>query len=415
MDKLCQDMAAGGYPAWEEILTAWGRHFPLLRELAATEQDPVWHGEGNVGLHTAMVLEEIRRAFRRSEPASGLEPDLDLDWETRLTLQLAAIFHDIGKPLTTRRREIGGVERVISPRHAEAGRNYLCLRLAVLGLPREVEQKVLALTAFHHHPRRLVADDAPPARWRLLARQCPPELLFALENADLRGRFCPDLEGQLEIMELFRMRCRELGIWENPDPWAGWREEIDAAFPERPPAFRRHAFEAAVRDAESGVIQSVEEGIARAWQLKNPAPELLLLWGPSGSGKSEWIRRHGGEATVVSLDGLREELAGKRDDQTMNGQVLQAARDRLKRHLRHGERVIFDATNLRRELRGPLLALGVDYGARTGIVALRTPFAELETRNRKREHPVPRAVLERQCSRLEWPEADEAHHLMIAG
>jgi predicted kinase len=159
----------------------------------------------------------------------------------------------------------------------------------------------------------------------------------------------------------------------------------------------------------------VEEGIARAWQLKDPAPEFILLWGPSGSGKSEWIHRHGGEAAVISLDDLREEVAGRRDDQSMNGQVFQEAREQVKRHLRGGGggRVIFDATNLRRELRSSLLKLATDYGATTTIVAMRTPLAELESRNRRRPHPVPRSVLECQCERLEWPEAHEAHELII--
>lgn len=405
MDKLCQEIAAGGQPSWETILSAWQRHFPLLAELEATAQDPVWHGEGNVAVHTAMVVEEIRR----SQPGNGPTP------ETALILQLAAVFHDIGKPLTTRWKEPadGGPARLVSPRHAESGRDYLCLRLAALDLPWEVEKIVLALTALHHHPRRLVADDAPPARWYQLASQCPPRLLYDLEQADLRGRICEDLEGQLEIMELFRMRCAELNLWDNPDPWSGWREEIHHAFASRSPAFRRHALEAAVLDASEGLIQSVEEGIARAWQLKDPAPEFNLLWGPSGSGKSEWIRRHGGSAAVVSLDELREKICGKRGDQSMNGQVLQAAKEQIKLHLRQGLSVIFDATNLRRELRAGLLNLATAYGARTIITALRTPVHELESRNRQRPHPVSKAVLERQCSRLEWPEAGEAHHVEV--
>jgi predicted kinase len=406
MNRLCQQMLDGARPSFEEIVSAWRRHFPLLGELAATQQDPVWHGEGNVGIHTAMVLEEIRRSLTGAAHSA----------ETALTLQLAAVFHDIGKPLTTRWKEpaAGGPARLVSPRHAEAGRDYLCLRLAALELPWELERTVLALTALHHHPRRLVADDAPPARWRQLAAACPPRLLFELEQADLRGRVCEDLGAQLEIMELFRMRCAELDLWDEPDPWKDWRREIDSAFAGRSPAFRRHAFEFAVLDAAEGLIQSVEEGIARAWQLKDPAPEFNMLWGPSGSGKSEWILRHGhAAAAIVSLDEIRAVLCGKREDQSMNGQVLQAARDQVKQLLRQGKSVIFDATNLRRELRAPLLALAAAYGARTVITALRTPMAELETRNRQRPHPVPSSVLERQCSRLEWPEPGEAHSVAV--
>jgi predicted kinase len=400
MDKLCQAMLAGQFPPWPEILTSWQRALPLLAQLEATPQDPVWHGEGDVSVHTGLVLEEVRRGFLELPHLSPPE---------KLTLQLAAIFHDVGKPLTTKTREIHGTDRIISPRHAEAGRNYLCLRLAALGLPEEMEAAVLALVALHHHPRRLVQDDAPPARWRQLARQCPPALLYGLEMADLRGRLCPDLDAQLEIIELFRLRCEELGLWAGGDPWDAWRAAIESAFAGRTLEFQRHAIHQTIRDAEAGLIQSVEEGIARAWQLKDPAPQLILLWGPSGSGKSEWIAKNAAAAQVISLDAIRQEITGKREDQSMNGQVLQAAKERLKALLRRPGTVVWDATNLRQDLRAPLLQLGFDYGAHVVITVLKTPLPTLEARNRQRPHPVPASVLARQLEMLEWPEAGEAH------
>lgn len=402
MHKVCQQLPGSGME-WPAIAEAWVTLFPLLAELHTTAQDAVWHGEGNVFVHTGMVLEEVRKLVQ----TPGRFTD-----EEALILLLAAVFHDIGKPLTTRIRDIGGTERIVAPRHAEAGRNYLCLRLASLQLPEEVEEKVLALVALHHEPRRLVQDDAPPAKWRQLARQCPPALLYWLEYADLTGRICPDLGEQLETMELFRLRCEELGIWDDSDPWSEWRETIDEAFASRSPEFRRHAFQAAVFDAEAGLIQSVEEGVARAWQLREPVTDLILLWGPAGSGKSTWIERHAPDARVISLDEIRRVIAGKRADQSMNGQVMQAAKDQLKRLVRQPGQVIWDATNLRRDLRMPLLKLGRDYGARGSIVALKTTPATLEQTNRKRQHPVPGSVLARQIETLEWPEVDEAHELV---
>ena len=97
----------------------------------------------------------------------------------------------------------------------------------------------------------------------------------------------------------------------------------------------------------------------------------------------------------------------------MNGQVLQAARDELKAHLRGNGRVIWDATNLRRELRGTVLQLGYDYGAYVKIVAMRNSHSTLFARNKKRQHPVMESVLLRQLDMLEWPDADEAHELEI--
>lgn len=62
-------------------------------------------------------------------------------------------------------------------------------------------------------------------------------------------------------------------------------------------------------------------------------------------GKSAWLQRTlvlmGFE--VVSLDAIREELSGDRADQTVNGRVRQAARERVKAALRAGRKVAWDA------------------------------------------------------------------------
>lgn len=405
MDKLAQDIARGTPVAWGDIVHAWSCAIPLLAELECTRQDPVWHAEGDVARHTALVRDEVEKI---------LAAHADFSADDAFSLRLGAIFHDIGKPLVTRPRINDGREQIVAPHHAERGRDHLALRLPLLGLPPVVERAVLALTGFHHDPRRLVHADAPAGRWRRLARLCPPHLLYWLEQADLRGRICPDLDEQLDTLELFRLGCEELGIWQTADPWAAWRQAIETTFATRSSAFRRLACARAIRDAEAGIIQSPEEGVARAWSIPENPVELTLLCGPSGSGKSEWTRQHGAAREILSLDQLREEIAGKRADQSMNGQVLQAAKERLKDTLRNGRSVIWDATNTRRDGRHWVAQLGFDYGAHVTIVAFQTPPAVLLARNRKRPHPVPTAVLERQIESFEWPTADEAHALTFA-
>jgi predicted kinase len=406
MDRLIPLIDAGMPVPLADMVAGWRQFLPLLGELEATPQDPLWHGEGNVAVHTAMVLAELRHCA----PAHA-----QLSTQERLSLTLGAVFHDIGKPLVTKLRDYDGKARIVSPRHAEHGRSYLALRLSQLELPAEIAATIMALTGYHHHPRRLIQDSPRCSSWRQLARQCPVHLLYYLEQADLRGRICQDLDEQLTTLEVFRLELEERGLWGNADPWDHWRSAIDDAFPSRTDAYRRHAFHAAVRDAEQGTINSVEEGIARAWQLRDTPAELTLLCGPSGAGKSEWIARHADGTAVVSLDDLRQEIAGKRSDQSMNGQVMQAAKERLKSHLRQGRSVIWDATNLRKDGRSWVAQLGYDYGAYVRIVALRTPVPTLLSRNRKRDHPVPGSVLQRQLETMEWPTLDEAHEVLFAG
>ncbi len=79
--------------------------FALARELGAIEQilpemvplydcpqDAEWHPEGNVWIHTLMVIDEARKR-------NG-----DLDRARLATIMLGAVCHDLGKPATTAQR-----------------------------------------------------------------------------------------------------------------------------------------------------------------------------------------------------------------------------------------------------------------------------------------------------------------------
>ena len=149
--------------------------------------------------------------------------------------------------------------------------------------------------------------------------------------------------------------------------------------------------------------------MARSYEARGGFSELVVLCGPSGSGKSTWIEQHSGGSEVLSLDALREQIAGKRDNQSKNGQVQQAAFEKLKEALRQKRSIIWDATNLRLETRGKVISLGLNYGARTRIVAFGTPVELLRSRNRSRQYPIPSSVLEKQIAGYELPFATEAH------
>lgn len=86
-----------------------GDNFPLLYDLNATKQDTIWHEEGNVYIHTSMVLAEAFKLVENNE--------IKLSLNEKAVLVLSAVFHDIGKTSTTKTIDIEGKDRVISPRH----------------------------------------------------------------------------------------------------------------------------------------------------------------------------------------------------------------------------------------------------------------------------------------------------------
>ena len=99
----------------------------------------------------------------------------------------------------------------------------------------------------------------------------------------------------------------------------------------------------------------------------------------------------------------------------MNGQVLQAAKERLKAVLRTNGRAVWDATNLRRDFRGVPLRLGFEYGALVTLVVLQLPATLLFTQNASRTRQVPEGVIAGQLDGLEFPYLHEAHRTLLIG
>ncbi|KQR27830.1 phosphohydrolase [Deinococcus sp. Leaf326] len=377
---------------------------PLISQLEHTPQNPRWHAEGDVARHTALVFAEAAQLA----DAEALPPD------ERLILLLAAALHDVGKALTTRLvgdAEAGEEMRLVSPRHADRGRSYLAYRLPELGLPPATLRAVLALVG-HHHDVPRVLETGTPAVYRRLARQVSLPLLYLLEQADLRGRVGEGQAGRLDDLDLFRMQAQDYGLWDGGDPYRAWAEVVGAVLAGAPPALLDRTLGQGVLDHEAGRIRTPEEAVARAYRARGGFAELVVVCGPSGSGKSTWIAGALPDYEVVSLDDLRGRLAGRRADQAMNGQVMQAAREALRAALRRNGKVVWDATGLRRDFRRTVLGLGMDYGALTTLAVFQPRPGDLGARNLGRAHAVPGAVLAAQLAGAEFPYLPEAHRTL---
>ena len=137
---------------------------------------------------------------------------------------------------------------------------------------------------------------------------------------------------------------------------------------------------------------------------------LIVMCGPAGSGKSTWAsnyRMDHPEFSYVSTDQIRGELWGDEGLQDNPGRVFEVAFYRLKKALRHGEDVIFDATNLTRRDRREVLwqIRGIDC-VKMCVVMKATPNECIERQDMRARH-VPAAVIERQFHKWQMPTEDE--------
>ena len=178
----------------------------LLPEMAALEgcpQEPEWHPEGDVWVHTLLVIDEARRRI------DGLSRG------EALAVMLGAICHDLGKPSTTaftdgRIRSLGHEEAGIPPATAVLDR----LRVNTIeGF--DVRSQVLGLTAHHLKPGAWykTRDEVGDGAFRRLAQKVDLELLARLAEADCNGR-----PGGFDCsaMAWFLERARALGVQHEP-------------------------------------------------------------------------------------------------------------------------------------------------------------------------------------------------------
>jgi putative nucleotidyltransferase with HDIG domain len=356
----------------------WGalQVFPWVRALEACPQDPIHHAEGNVWIHTRMVLETL----------VGMGEYASIPLAERQAVWLACLLHDVAKPATTRTEDDG---RVTAKGHSRRGELMARKILWEQGIPFGIRELVCGLVRYHQIPFYLI--ERPDAQ-RLaaeisLAARC--DLLALVAEADIRGRVCGDLPRILDSIDLYREHCREEGCLAKP-----------RAFPSAHTRFTYFHGEGRHPDVEA---------------YDDTKTEVVVMSGLPGSGKDRYVRAHFADWPVISLDGLREELDVVQGDN--QGPVIQAARERAKEYLRRGERFVWNATNITRRFRAPLLSLMADYHAKIRVVYVEASSERLWTQNEGRAAAVPRKAIASMMDRWEIPDLTEAHevHFEVAG
>lgn len=156
---------------------------PELPMLKMTPQNPEWHPEGDVWIHTLMVVDEAATIVRRE----------GLDEDSAFTIMLGALVHDLGKPVVT--RVIDGKIRSIG--HEEAGEAPARDFLKTVGVNHDVTEKIVGIVKDHLKPTKYYLEDhkdgsliSDGAIRKLAARIAPATMneLLLVAEADYFGR-----------------------------------------------------------------------------------------------------------------------------------------------------------------------------------------------------------------------------------
>ena len=125
-----------------------------------------------------------------------------------------------------------------------------------------------------------------------------------------------------------------------------------------------------------------------------PDPALVVLIGPSGSGKSAWAAGRYRPHEVVSSDRLRALVGSGEHDLDASSDAFALLDQIVAARLRRGLTAVVDTLGLDAERRRGYLELARSSGMPAVAVLVDTDPAECRRRNRARDRAVPAPVLD---------------------
>jgi tRNA nucleotidyltransferase (CCA-adding enzyme) len=228
--------------------------FPELEALVECPQEPEWHPEGDVWVHTLQVVDQARVRIE------------DLERPQQIAVMLGALCHDFGKPATT--AVIDG--RIRSMDHEEQGVAPATLFLDRINMHSidgyDVRRQVLGFVAHHLKPGAWfkVRDEVGDGAFRRLSQKVDLELLARLAKADCLGRS----PGQFDCtaMDWFLERARALGVEHRPPgPILLGRHLLALGLTPGPRV--GEILKAVYEQQLDGAIKNLEEAIAEAKKM----------------------------------------------------------------------------------------------------------------------------------------------------
>lgn len=353
---------------WERLkLLDW------VADMHGVQQSPVHHAEGDVAIHTQMVLSEL----------VALQEYKDLDAQAQEILWAAALLHDVEKRSTTIIDDNGNIT---APGHARKGamtaRQILYRDIPT---PFAIREEIVGLVKYHGLPIWIFDKPDPVKALLKTSLEANTRWLYLLAKADMMGRICADKEEMLYRVEMFREFCLEHNCWGIPRHF-----ETDLA------RFRYFHKE----DQSPGFVP-----------FDDTTADVIMLSGIAGSGKDYYAAKYFKDVPVISLDDMRRKQKVDRNDSKGNGRVIQEATELAKHYLRSGEKFVWNATNITAQMRGQLIDLFATYNTRICLVYIEVPYKKLIGQNKAREYSIPAPAIERMIDKLEVPKLWEAHQV----
>ncbi len=184
------------------------RCFPELEAIIDVPQDPKWHPEGDVWVHTMICIDTMHQELEiRNE-------ELGIDDKQKLKFMFAILCHDFGKATTTTIDDDGRIRAI---GHEVEGIELTKSFMYRLTSEHDFIESILPLVEHHLKPSQFYKNDAKHKAIRRLATKVNIEELVIVAKADFLGRTTEEsLRGEYKAGEWLLEKAKALKVQNKP-------------------------------------------------------------------------------------------------------------------------------------------------------------------------------------------------------
>jgi len=175
--------------------------FSWIRDMSRVSQHKTHHAEGNVAIHTQLVIKGL----------SIIDGYENLNDQQKDILWTAALLHDVEKRSTS----VDYGHGIISAKgHAEKG-EFTARTVLYREVPTafDVREQVASLVRLHGLPLWFRDSPDPDLYIRAASLRVDTRMLAILSEADAKGRICEEPKELINAIHAFKKRCKYLDCW----------------------------------------------------------------------------------------------------------------------------------------------------------------------------------------------------------
>lgn len=338
------------------------KRFSWVKEMNCVSQHKIHHAEGNVAIHTQMVIKGL----------SAVDGYQDLDDEQKDILWTAALLHDVEKRSTS----VDYGHGIISAKgHAEKG-EFTARTVLYRDVPTlfEKREQVASLVRLHGLPLWFRDTPDPDLYIKAASLRVDTKMLSILSESDARGRICEDPIELIEAIDAFKKQCKVLDCWGK--------------------AFDFHDQDERFNYFHQDLILSQSRNI-------KPANVFILVSLPY-TDRESYINKYLPTLPIVHLKGSLFAI---------DSIQLEKIEKEIMVYLSEQRSFVWDGCNLTQSVRAPLINYLALKGYKINIIYIEQNYNEWTKRAKRINPELTDTDIDTFLSHLEIPQQTEAHQV----